>query len=95
MRFHFTRCGDLAATVGDTGWLNGERVPELDANSAGVNATDLLADQMRRRDATGSSGVSGRLSISAPREWNDCVFECSAAACSGYLGFVMPSFLMR
>ncbi len=97
MRSHFTRCRDLVATFGDTSWLSGERVraPALDAYRAEANATYFLADQMHRRDATGSSGVSSRLSISVPREWDVWVFECSAAACSVYLGFVMPSFFMR
>ena len=65
VRFQFTICGDLAAICGDTSWLNGERVraPALDAYHAEANATYFLADQIRRRDATGSSGVRSRLSI--------------------------------
>ncbi len=58
MRFYFTRCGDLVATSGDTSWLSGEGVsaPALDAYRVEANATYFLADQLRRRDASGSWG---------------------------------------
>ena len=61
-----------------------------------VSSVGLCAVRVkRRRHASGSSGVRSRLSRSVPREWDVWVFESSAAACSVYLGFVMPSFLMR
>ena len=40
-------------------------------------------------------GYASWLLIAVPREWDVWVFACSAAACTVYLGFVMPSFLMR
>ncbi len=104
VRYQFARCGDLVAPFRDlvapfrdTSWLSGERVraSALDAYRAKANATHFLAEQMCRPDATGSSGMSSRLSIAVPRERDVRVFERLAAACSVYLGLVMPSFLMR
>ncbi len=76
VRWHFTRCRDLVATIGDKSWLSGGRVraSALDAYRAEANAISLVADQMHRRDATGSWGSGAGCRYPSPESGT---FGCS------------------